>query len=232
MATCGRHFCCERSLRFFLDQDFDGFHSLLIFNNSEVTQDIRLPQLPYNKEVTLINHYKKYKNLGEIYRDAISYVSTSVEIMILWDDDDIFLPNHITEGVKGYELARSQGKLAYKPAKSYYRSQEGIHLMGNNLEPSIFTNFGHILKYGFSDETTAQHLQWLDPLLKEDKILILEKGTPTLIYNWGDDFPTFKTSGDPDNPHNFNNYRKNSKDHGDRIITPISKAEAQRYYIK
>lgn len=243
MATCGRHKLAERSLRFFLDQDYINEHMLLIYNNSDVPQGLWKPsigELPKNKTVELINMHtssrtnEKYSNLGDIYNDALKFVPNHIDVIIHWDDDDIFLPNHITKGTEGLFEAwcDSEGKIqAYKPAQSYYRHPGGIQLMANTLEPSIFVSAKHIRQYGYSESTTDQHLQWVNPLVYGGLIKVADDGIPTLIYNWGDtDIPTFKTSGNAGHPNNFKNYRDFSRDHGDRVLIPWKKEEVQKYY--
>jgi len=237
-ATCGRHKLMERSIRLFLEQDYEGIHELLIYNNSPVSQSLfNFSTEKPNKLVTLINQSncnrtnEPYNNLGDIYNDALKYVSPDTQVIIHWDDDDIFLPNHISEGIKGLRRGIDEGKVAYKPSKSYYRHPGGIELMSNTLEPSIFVAAEHIQKYGYSQGTTDQHLQWVNPLVYEQKIRVDDSGAPTLIYNWGDtDIPTFKTSGNAGHPNNFSNYRNFSRDHGDQILTPWKKEEVQKYY--
>lgn len=237
MGTCGRHTLSERSVRMFLDQDYEGEHGLLIYNNSSVPQNLFPHTYNGNKSVVLINQHldsrtgDPYTNLGAIYRDAIGYISEDTDVIIHWDDDDLFLPDHISEGVKGVTRAREQGKIAYKPAQSYYRHPGGIQLMSNTLEPSIFVPFSHLREYGYHESTSDQHLRWVDPLAYGGQILVDDKGKPTMIYNWGDkDIPTFKTSGNAGNPDNFQNYRNFSTDHGDQIITPWSIERLEKYY--
>lgn len=237
-ATCGRHTLLERSVRLFLEQHYKGQATLLIYNNSEIEQELNLPVLPDNRNVILVNNHinhntgKPFKSLGEIYNYIVKdyFNFNDSVIACFWDDDDLFLPSHISQGVFGIRLAWMQGKEAYKPKQSYYRSHEGVKLVENTLEPSIFVRFNWIKKYGFSPVTTEQHLQWLNPLVEQDKILVLSDGVPTLIYNWGDNIPTFKTTGDMYNPNNFQNYRKYSQDHGDGKISPISREEVEQYY--
>lgn len=239
MATCGRHKLAERSLRFFLDQDYTDKHVLLIYNNSNVEQTTFVAKNevdPY-KDIILINNNissrtgQPYQNLGDIYTDALTHVPEDTDVIIHWDDDDIFLPNHISEGVEGLICAQLIQKKAYKPAKSYYRHPGGIQLMSNTLEPSIFTEADHIRKYGYSTTTTDQHLQWVNPLVYGNMILVDDNGKSTLIYNWGDtDIPTFKTSGNAGHPNNFKNYRDFSRDHGDQVLIPWSKENVQKYY--
>lgn len=245
MATCGRHTLAERSLRFFLDQEHDperetrDVFNLLIFNNSDVPLRMdpdAMKDVEGYKSVQLINQdvdrstLERYKTLGAIYND-MRWDIEETDVIVHWDDDDIFLPNHLYEGMRGYRRAMEQGKLAYKPAKSWYRHAHGIELMSNTLEPSIFVDYHHIIQFGYRDSTSDQHLKWVDPLVYEGKILVDANGAPTLIYNWGDtDIPTFKTSGNHGHPNNFNNYRSFSNDHGDRILTPWEKKEVQKYY--
>jgi len=233
MATCGRHRCAERALTCFLEQDYEGPHTLLIHNNSPISQELSLPELPSHKHVILLNkstntHNSRYNSLGDIYNDSIKNIPSEADLIIHWDDDDIYLPNHISAGVAGYN-AMDKNYIAYKPAHSFFRHADGIGLAQNTLEPSIFVKASHILEHGYSDTTSDQHMQWLEPL--NGKIYVNSSGIPTLIYNWGDkDIPTFKTSGNPGNPNNFDNYRNFSQEHGDRILSRIPKEEIDKYF--
>lgn len=235
-ATCGRHKCIERTISFFINQDYKDDHLLLIYNNSEVEQTLDHLQLPDNKKVILVNNHinlrtsENYSNLGDIYTDAMTFVPDEYDVITFMDDDDIFLPNHLSAGAQGLRRAHLRSDspyIAYKPAKSYYRDPRGISLMSNTLEPSIFVERKHIEQHGFSPVTTEQHLKWVNPLVINNQIFVDPEGLPTLIYNWGDHFPTFKTSGNFHDPNNFNNYRKTSRDHGDLKITP---ANVKPYY--
>ncbi len=235
-ATCGRHTLLERVTRFFIDQDYEGEHILLIYNNSAVEQKLGDFDLPDNKKIILVNnHIDKvtgsiYTTLGAIYRDMLDYIPEGVEICNFFDDDDIFLPNHISEGVKGF-MRSDPNQKAYKPEKSYYRHPKGLELMGNNLEPSVFVTLGHLREYGYKDNTEDQHMSWFWPLLEKQEMFIDPLGVPSLVYNWGDtDIPTFKTSGNAGHINNFQNYRNFSQDHGDRMITPWTKEQVQKYY--
>lgn len=254
-ATAGRHTLLERSIGMFLqqvgaevgegDHAVQPIYELLIYNNSDVPldfdKDLKLDEEGSHKymRIRLVNQHldqqtgETYTNLGAIYRDALKEIEwEEPDLITFWDDDDLFLRNHLLEGLRGYlrGKARDSKIAAYKPAKSYYRHPGGIQLMSNTLEPSIFVEYDHINKHGFSPTTTDQHLQWVNPLVYENRIYVDETGAPTLIYNWGDQTPTFKTSGNAGNPENFNNYRKFSQDHGDKIITPQKREQLQPYY--
>jgi len=231
-ATKNRHFCIERSVRFFLEQTYSDCIQL-IYNNSCIEQSLN-PSVPSDK-VILINNCiskdtgQKYTNLGEIYKDILTYIPEDVDVITFWDDDDIFLPNHIEEGVKG--LIKGN-KTAYKPEKSFYRSNSGVSKVSNTLEPSMFIYKSHIIEHGFHQNTSDQHMKWVVPLLQNNEIFIDKDGISTLCYNWGDNFFAWKTSGDPNNPENFNNYEKYSEDIGDQVISPLSKREVAPYYAQ
>lgn len=211
-----------------MEQDHQDFVHL-IYNNSEVQQTLAAG-LPSN--ILLVNNYtnlktgRSYENLGQIYNDAVTFIPEDVEIVNFADDDDMFLPTHLSEGVKGYLKG---GKLAYKPQRSYYYAAGKLSLVENVLEPSIFVQKEHLLKYGFSDATTEQHHQWFQPLVNEGNLYVDPEGAPTLIYDWSQEIPTFKTSGDPYNSENFGNYKRHSVDHGDRVITPVPKNQLKIY---
>lgn len=229
-ATKNRHTHLEKLVQCFLNQDYEGKHTLLIYNNSDTPQSLWKELEKGNKQVILINNhinlktYKPYTNLGSIYNDILFYVRQAIHdgrinplIVNHMDDDDFFLPNHITEGVKGYKKG---GLLAYKPSHSYYKSAEGTSLAANVLEPSIFVNYAYLATAGYWDRNVDLHHRWLQPLIEGSQISVQEDGQPTFIYDWSGEINTWKTSGDPHNPNNFSNYEKHSQDIGDGIITP------------
>jgi hypothetical protein len=234
-ATYNRHYHLERMVKFFLDQEYPGDHLLLIYNNNKIPQELAPIKLPLNKRIALVNNHldyrtgKGYDNLGAIYRDALTHVPKNTEVISHWDDDDIYLPYHLLEGVNGYTKARVRGKKAYKPESSYFRDATGkTHLTSNTMEPSIFVSAEHLFKYGYKETTTDQHFGWLNPLLENDELFVYAKGVPSFVYTWQGD--VWKTSGSNavDNFSNCRNFKQGTT--GDGIITPITKQEAQQYY--
>lgn len=228
-ATKNRHKQLERLVRFVLDQTSQDW-THLIYNNAATPQRLN-ENLPKDKFI-LINNYiskrthKPYTTLGDIYTDILPFIPEDCDVVSFADDDDVFLENHVEEGIKGLQRG---GLLAYKPKKSWFKYGKSTKLAENTLEPSIFVMKDHILKYGFSPETTAQHLQWVNPLVYENQIFVDPDGPPTYICDWSQEIPTFKTSGDPNNPNNFENYSNHSQDKGDGIITPCNSSWANHY---
>lgn len=228
-ATKDRHKHLERLVRFSLDQTYQNFVHV-IFNNS--TSTLKLDSTLDPEKFILVNQPyfsktgKSYTTLGDIYNDAKEHIPLSADVVNIMDDDDVFLPNHVEEGVKG--LIR--GNLtAYKPQKSWFKQPSRITLVENVMEPSIFTKASHIKEYGFSPETSAQHLQWLNPLVGNGEIYVDPKGPATFICDWSHEIPAYKTSGNPYDPKNFENFSLNTTDRGDGVITPCSASWGKHY---
>lgn len=233
MATKGRHYCVERSLRYFLMQQNTN-SVLLIYNNSDVPQT--LGEFPGSDRVILVNNHidqltgEPYTNLGAVYRDAMGHVPAACQALTFFDDDDIYHPEHFTQGVFCLGVATEMRMMAFKPHKSLFKYVHNVTLENNTMEPSIFVTKAHIEQHGFGMETGSQHIQWINPLVWNCKILDLIVAKPTLIYNWGDNFPVYKISGDIKNPVNFDNFARHSQDHGDGVIKPIDEQAARNYY--
>lgn len=236
--TKGRHTFIERNIRMFLDQDYEN-KIMVIYNNSDVKQELDKELDKEYDNVILVNRCidsktgKPYDNLGAIYNDALAYIPEDVDLLNGADDDDIFLPNHISEGVKGYLKGKELNPdcKAYKPAKSYYvYLNQPIEKVSNILEPSIFVEMSHIREHKYHNNTENQHHKWLDAL--GSNIFVDEEGISTMIYDWSQQISAWKASGDPNNPSNFHNCEKNSQDHGDKIITPVDSCEQWYNLIK
>lgn len=229
--TSGRHFLLERVVRCFLEQDYEN-KVMLIYQNSEINQ--QLDESLMDKGIILVNQNidsqtgLPYTNLGSIYNDALKAIPEDAEIVNCGDDDDLFLPTHISSGVAGYLRAAEKGQVAYKPKFSYYRYAGGVQKMCNVFEPSIFVCVKHIKKHGCHTNTMNQHHKWLDAV--GSNMTMEDGGESTLIYDWSGGHPCFKTSGNPHAPENFSNYRNYSKDHGDGIITPCDVEIVNKVY--
>lgn len=250
LITCfhGRHRCVERILRCFLNQNYPGDITLLLYNNSRIAQELGpqlVQELPSNRKIILINNYKdlqtgeEYTNVGDIFRDALTYVPASTKVINFFDSDDIFLPSHATEGMIGWALAISvdnhtrldTSMVAYKPYYSYYLDgDDSISLSHNNMEPSVFVDFEYVKEKGFRKVAASYHQEWLSPLQQQNKISQPVTGPPTLIYNWGNKHDTHKISGLGDIPTNFRAHREYEQDHGDNVLSPAHQREVQRYY--
>lgn len=220
--TRGRHSLLERCVGNYLKQDYKGKSYQIIFNNSPHRQKLDTFYIPSHKKILLVNQHidvktgKPYESINRIFEDAMARLPYDVQVVTFFDDDDVFLPHHISEGVREWIEG---GKKAYKPYYSLCQTSSGIEKTHNMCEPSFFVEKEHVLRYGFSPHSSAYHHQWINPLIQENQIYEPIDGTPTFVYQWVGG--CYHISGDGDNPENLANHNKNSVDEGDGIITPI-----------
>jgi hypothetical protein len=229
--TAARHYCLERSVSFFLDQDYPNKH-LIIYQNSPIPQklDNRIdPSL-----VTLINNHidskmaMRYTNLGDIYNDAIKYIPKDADIINFWEDDDNRPTYFLSEGVNGYKRATEAGKKAFKPLTCIFRTAEKMEPVQNILEGSWFVNAQFVQENGFKSGVNVSHHEgWTGPLIRNNEFLSDDINTPNYVYNWGENIQVYKTSGAGETWDNFINYHRFSQDHGDQVISRIN---VDKYY--
>lgn len=232
-ATKNRFTHMRKLIRCFLEQDYPGKHYLLIYNNSTDIQSLGEFPMSDNKEIILINNYiskktgKPYTQLGDIYNDILSVIDIlNPEVVSLFEDDDLYLPNHVSEGVKGLQKG---GKNGYKPQKSWFIDTVGMRLQENVMEPSVFLKYSYIKERGYGSGTADAHLHWYGDLRANDDLFVDPEGYPTFLYDWSNRIPAYKVSGDPVNPENFENCTKHSQDIGSGVLTPISREELAEY---
>jgi len=239
LVTCfyGRHEKVERIIRCFLDQTYTGTTTLLLFNNSEKKEVLDNIETPPNKRIIVVNNHidlydnLPYKNVGDIFRDAIKFISWDCDVVTFFDSDDIFLPRHVEAGVDGMKKALSKEQKAYKPYYSYFLYGDKITKEHNNLEPSIFIDVDFVRRKGFHKTSASYHNGWLNALKEENLMFIDKEGESTLIYDWGTGHNTFKISGAGDDTEvNFKNHRKHETDFGDGVLSPAKQELVEKYY--
>jgi len=85
----GRIKCLEEAIQCFLDQDYPGPKELVIVNDlPEQTLYYEHPQ------IRIYNIKKRFPTLGDKINFAVS--RTKGVILVVWDDDDIYLPHHLS----------------------------------------------------------------------------------------------------------------------------------------
>jgi len=232
-----RYRCATRIIRMYLLQDYEGPSVLLLYNNGPQEYTLAPIELPPNKQIILINNNKElatgepYKDTGTIFQDALTFIPDDVELCTFMDTDDFYSPRHLSKGVEGYKKALQNNQLAYKPYKSWFkyvgqavREEHGV------MEPSIFVNKDHLLKYGMSPVTASYHHKWIMPLTNEKKIYQPFLGEKTFLYWWGGDDGVYKTSSGGDSESAFKKLRNWEKDQGSNVLAPCPQEEIQKYY--
>ena len=231
LCTFGRHSAVQRSIGMWLSQDYKYEKELIIFNTAPERLELG-EELAEMENVILCNQTsnesgKEWQSLGEIRNAALSHCSG--KLYACWDDDDLFLPWHLSQGVPSWQAC---GRRAWKPEKSLFSTDGGrsFKLAGNSMEASILVCLDFVKEHRFSEgQSGAEHVQggWLDKA-REKRELCVENCRPSYAYVWGDGL--HKTSGAIDNPDNFENHKQASRDFGlgkPLIATPLSDLKAR-----
>tara|TARA_Y100000361_G_scaffold129758_1_gene125409 strand:+ start:223 stop:1140 length:918 start_codon:yes stop_codon:yes gene_type:complete len=195
MCTYRRATCVERSIQFFLDQDYKGEKELIIYNTDEEYPLELSKQLEKElglETVIIINNNidyvtgKPYDNIGSIRRDSIKHANG--DYYICWDDDDVFLPWNIRQCVDG--LNKNPECWAWKPRKSlFWPTKNKLEIAENSMEASVISKKSEILSHGFKnqkEEAGAEHLKWLEAFKLNKKLFIEEDSIPGYCFNWSD----------------------------------------------
>lgn len=232
MTTYGRFKCVERSIGFWLNQTYQN-KELIIYNTADKILELS-PSL-YNKGIRVINnHFDKqlqepYNNVGAVRRDAANLAKG--DFYICWDDDDMFLPWHIEQGVR---YLVTHNKRAYMPERSMYTMDGGLSIeyASNSMEASCIVELSLIKKFGFLNSNGGEHLSWRRKLVEEGILNEHYSVTPweSYVYIWGESIAPYKQSGNINNPNNFELHKLNNQDFGDRALQAAPAKELAKWY--
>jgi hypothetical protein len=174
---------------------------------------------------------EKYKNRGEICRDAVTHATG--DYFMLADDDDIYLPYHIQQAVDGIE---ELGTDAWKPMRSLFATGDRVEFCQNTLEASVIVKMDRIRQIGFREDLTGyEGLSWYTRLRDERQLDEYNPNyIPSYCFNWSDpsEVAGHKQSGDINNPDNFENHKQSSGDYCTGPLFPLDKTELDIVYQK
>lgn len=127
-STFGRVHCLNELVQSFLQQDYKGKKELVILN------DYADQELIYNHpEVVIINSKDRIKPLGLKFHKNIEYCSH--DILVCMEDDDIYLPHHISYAVENMRNGIFHSNIAW--CKNQNRK---LHKAGNYFHAThVFT---------------------------------------------------------------------------------------------
>ena len=233
LCTYGRFDCVERSIGMFLGQDYEGPTELIIFNTAPVPLELS-PELKAQGNIINVHaptnaEGNPWTSLGEVRNAALDHATG--DLYSCWDDDDLFLPFHLTQSVRHWLLVKA---VAWKPEFSLFSNDGGktFSLAGNSMEASIIARLDFVKEHGFSTKQSGgEHVQggWLD-IARAKRELLIENVRPSYGYVWGDGL--HKTSGAIDNPNNFENHQAASQDFGEGLTLDPWKPEMLEWKFK
>lgn len=213
--TYGRFAYVERVINFFLAQSFPN-KELIIFNTHEdpyvdpscslLTRGVLIINNSLDLETKL-----PYTNVGAVRRDALRFAWG--DYVITWDDDDVFLPHFIEQGV---DRMRQTGLPSFKPAQSFFHSGDRLQLVKNTMEASVIASAEKVKEYGYLLDTGREGLGWYTKM-RDNKELDENDSycIPSYCFDWNTNLTNgyiHRQSGDIDNPNNFDNHKKHTTD--------------------
>ena len=190
--TFGRFQRMRECLAFFLVQDYPAKY-LFILNNHPTPLRCELP------DVTIFNEPSDEPGIPR--NRLLAKVGAEFEFVHTWDDDDAWLPWHLSQAVAEIAAPRVNFELspprpftnvaAWKPSRSWihYTGQRRYELNRNNYEASMLVRRAFAQRIGYATASGDEHRPMLDALKAEKALITTEVGwRSSYIYSWRGDF--------------------------------------------
>jgi len=235
MCTYGRFESVRQSSTFWKYQDYDN-KELIIFNTA--TEPIELDESMYaENDIRVINQRvetatgKPYTSLGKIREDSLEYATG--DLYSCWDDDDMFLPWHMSQCV---DRMVESGRKAWMPGTSYWSPDGGqtFEHAKNAMEAAVLVDIDELKKYGFNYESGSEHLPWRHGLRDNGELIENVEVTPyeSYAYIWGAPEAPHKTSGHLGQENNFEIHKAGSTDFGTgKKLTFVDPVQVESLFV-
>lgn len=213
-STYGRYNVLQEAISCFLEQDYEN-KELIVLNNHPVPLEADLPQ------VTIVNK-PGHPTLGDC-RNALLEMANG-ELVRTWDDDDLYLPWAISQGVKG--LFSNDVWQSFKPEKSWdCRGNNELRLGSNVYEASWTTYRDAIVKIGgYKSSGGDEHNPLSFKLIHGSK-----KVRPSYIYRWASGLHRISGKlGSYSIEKQHEEHCQHNQDHGNG--KPLEKCDLSKYW--
>jgi glycosyltransferase involved in cell wall biosynthesis len=181
--TYGRPHLLEEAIESFLRQDWPGEKELIVLN------DHPAQQLAFaHPEVSIINLPRRLRTLGE--KRNLSVALARHDNLLIWDDDDIYLPWRITETMKTLPTAQffkcpnawciTDGEWQPQPSYNLFHSGSGYtRWLFERAGGYEFVDGGEDarLEWRFQTVTLVKGEYWPHTILPNDRLYY--------VYRWG-----------------------------------------------
>jgi hypothetical protein len=177
--TYGRVNLLEESIESFLRQNYEGKKELIIIN------DYPLQKLYYDHpEIKIINVSETFETIGHKENFAVNHCNYN--IIAVWDDDDIAMPNHLSNIAKYFQ---SDTDLLHWGRGIFFNEPNNLEItsLGNSgivYSKSIWKKLGgHCLENAGYDMSFVVKIKQVS-----DKIIIANPpdNEVSWFYMWGD----------------------------------------------
>ena len=203
--TYGRFERLRDAVACFLLQDYPGEKRLLIANDAPV--GIWGVDLTGDLLITAWNQSERYLTLGHKRQALLKAAQTP--LVAHWDDDDLYLPWHLTMLVS--RLQEAQGKTCAKPGAAWWAvgPREGFHVRGlrhNVFEGQMLFSRDRALELGGyppKDSGQARDLLRAFGRAGEAEVWNPDDHDVSYVYRWGDGVDHVSARKAPGRDHEF-----------------------------
>lgn len=226
-----------RSIRCWLEQEYTN-KQLCIFNNgnTDIILGGDMDSNHSNLGIKVVNSNRNvwtnqpFNNLGTIYMNGLHWFAEELSnstFVTMWQDDDMYLPHFIKDGVTGWNDINYPDVFKTKEFIFYDKGSKISKRDENNVEGSWVIDINFLLEHGF-EEPSMHPEKRLHSKLQDGVNYIKDSNTkPSYIYEWNNG--VYHSSGGINNPNNFNIYRQqNNKE--EKVIDVWSKEKLMNYY--
>jgi hypothetical protein len=205
----GRPKLSQEAVECFIRQDYP--HKKLIIVNTHHSP-VRFNQDIHDKYDITVHNIKPLERLSDVYRYGLDLIDTP--LFSLWDDDDLFLPWHLSERVKAYieyKEARARKFVPDKPVRIGHRwCLFGVDGVIKQLDQNMFV--AQYLYESSAIRPDAGVAVWdLDWEKKFCKLGVTMKQDwpfrPSYVYRWGTGEAHISSEGGEEGQHK--NYLRN-----------------------
>jgi hypothetical protein len=202
--TRGRFESLRESISFFLLQDYPN-KELIIFNNHPQPIVPHQKLIKHNIKVINGGDYKD-KPMGLIYNDCMKCVSEDSEYISIWDDDDMYLPWHLSSQMNkllNSDKSAVRSKFGYwqdiYDPNGHINEDESYTIISNTLEASMIVKkikiFFNINALKGDNDYTHLHTPWVSKVQSENNFIINDEITAIFRLNYGFNYHHLGTIG-------------------------------------
>jgi len=186
-ATKGRYELLRSAVSYFILQDYPN-KELIIFNNHEV--DIKLSDFVKKQGNIHVVNAGEFSSISDVYNTALTYVDSfgeqTSEFIAIWDDDDIYLPWHLSTGIA---KLRETSKMAWGPKYQFFVAGDSLDIVTNYCEGRLIVNYEFLKSVGFGTTEGVSknhpHPKWMREVDLNGGFAESDCDENSYAYYWG-----------------------------------------------
>jgi len=177
----GRTWLLAEAIESYIQQNYSGQSELIIINDHpEITLRVDTSRLSEGQEIRVINWGKRMATLSHKF----DYGATLArgELIVMWDDDDLSLPNRLMYQSAAWHVAGKPAYLSFD--RHFYIDQHGQHLVARGVHGGdIMTREGY-WKAGGSVGEGHNDQNIVAEFKRQGVYQTHNDSLPTYLYRW------------------------------------------------